>query len=395
MRIHRVDLQSRIDHLQKSKEISETNKKNIKDFVRACSIEGLGDHRIMKYVSTLKQIAVMMGRDDIKEATREDIENVMLAVRQKYKSEETRHDYLVALKKYYRWLNGGEEPEVTKFFKATKKKSSVKLPEDLLTESEVLSMIDTTRNPKDKALIAVLWDTGARIGEVGTLVLKNIKFDEYGAEILVNGKTGMRRVRAVFSVPYLMRWIEVHPDKDNPSAPLWTNDDPNPDKKYTSMGYMSLTKQVRKAANAAGIKKKIHAHLFRHSRATFMANHLTESQMDAVFGWVQGSAMPSTYVHLCGRDIDKAVLRAQGIEFKEDDTQKTSVQKCPRCQRSNTPQSVFCVNCGAALNINAVKEIEEKQAEIADMKAKLGNIEQLVEDAISQRLAAMISEKIK
>jgi len=371
--IHHNKLTVRIEGLRASTEISEVNKKNILDFVRSCSIEGLGDHRIMKYISALKQIAVFMDKD-ITQATREDIENVLLVVRKKFDSEETKHDYLVTLKKYYRWLNGGEDPEITKFFKATKNKAKAKLPDDLLTESEVLAMIETTRNPKDRALIATMWDTGARIGEVGTLSIKNVKFDEYGAEIMVSGKTGMRRVRAVFSVPYLMRWLEIHPDKENSNSPLWWNDDPNPASDKTSMGYASLTKQIKKAADAAGIKKKIHAHLFRHSRATYMANHLTESQMDAVFGWVQGSAMPSTYVHLSGRDIDKAILRAQGVEFEEDDKHKTHVQKCPRCQRINTPQSTFCINCGAALNIQAVQEIEREKTTIEEMKAEIDDL---------------------
>jgi hypothetical protein len=47
-----------------------------------------------------------------------------------------------------------------------------------------------------------------------------------------------------------------------------------------------------------------------------MANYLTEAQMNAYFGWVQGSGMPSVYVHLSGRDIDDAVLKANGITNK-------------------------------------------------------------------------------
>lgn len=44
-----------------------------------------------------------------------------------------------------------------------------------------------------------------------------------------------------------------------------------------------------------------------------MANYLTEAQMNDYFGWVQGSGMPSVYVHLSGRDVDDAILKANGI----------------------------------------------------------------------------------
>jgi integrase/recombinase XerD len=47
-----------------------------------------------------------------------------------------------------------------------------------------------------------------------------------------------------------------------------------------------------------------------------MANHLTEAQMNAYFGWIEGSGMPSIYVHYRG-DIDDAILRADGIVQKE------------------------------------------------------------------------------
>ncbi len=137
------------------------------------------------------------------------------------------------------------------------------------------------------------------------------------------------------------------------------------------MGYASLVKQVKKAADAAGINKRIHAHLFRHSRATFMANHLTEAQMDAVFGWVQGSSMPSTYIHLSGRDVDKAILKAQGVEIDDPEQHKSHVQKCPRCSRINTPNTMFCVNCGAALNIQAVTEIEKERAEMTELRKEM------------------------
>jgi hypothetical protein len=39
-----------------------------------------------------------------------------------------------------------------------------------------------------------------------TIQLKNIKFDEYGAVLIVTGKTGTRRIRIIASVPALSIW---------------------------------------------------------------------------------------------------------------------------------------------------------------------------------------------
>jgi integrase/recombinase XerD len=83
-------------------------------------------------------------------------------------------------------------------------------------------MIDAATNKRDKTIIALLWDIGAGIGEIGTLRIKHVKFDDAcSVIIIVNGKTGYRRARAVWSVPYLMDWLEEHPERDNPEATLW------------------------------------------------------------------------------------------------------------------------------------------------------------------------------
>jgi len=78
-------------------------------------------------------------------------------------------------------------------------------------------MINTAKNKSDKAIIALLWDIGTRIGEIGNLRVKHIKFDDLGGVIIVNGKTGPRRVRAVWSVDsepipkhYLIRYCHQY-----------------------------------------------------------------------------------------------------------------------------------------------------------------------------------------
>ena len=72
-------------------------------------------------------------------------------------------------------------------------------------------MIDAANSIRDKALIACLYEGGFRIGELGGLSLGDVTFDRYGAMVIVNGKTGMRRVMLIFAMPYLSQWLESHP----------------------------------------------------------------------------------------------------------------------------------------------------------------------------------------
>ncbi len=143
-----------------------------------------------------------------------------------------------------------------------------KLPNEVLTEDEVKRMIDAAENLRDKAMIAVLYESGTRRGEFMNLRIRDVVFDDYGAVIKVKGKTGERRIRLVSSVPYLLRYIDVHPQKDDPNAHLWVK--MGYPGKGEPVNYNTFSAQLKKIAKKAGIKKRIHMHLFRHSRATIL-----------------------------------------------------------------------------------------------------------------------------
>lgn len=69
------------------------------------------------------------------------------------------------------------------------------LPESLLSEEQVAQLINVCRSRRDRAIIAVLYDSGCRIGEIRTMKIKSVSFDKYGARIHVKGKTGARSLR--------------------------------------------------------------------------------------------------------------------------------------------------------------------------------------------------------
>lgn len=107
------------------------------------------------------------------------------------------------------------------------------------------------------------------------------------------------------------------------------------------------------------MKKKVNPHMFRRSRATNLANHLTEAQMNHMFGWVQGSDQPSTYVHLSGKDVDNALLKMHGFEPNNDKNKETLT--CPRCGEENKSSAKFCIECGQPLDLKSSMDLEDKK----------------------------------
>ena len=232
----------------------------------------------------------------------------------------------------------------------------------------------------------MLYESGCRIGEILSLMIRNVEFDEYGCVLLVDGKTGQRRVRVIASAPKLASWIDNHPLRDQPDAPLWVNlGAKNRRRALTYGGAKSILKEI---VDRAGIKKRVYPHLFRHSRATHLANHLTESQLKQHFGWIQGSSMASVYVHLSGRDVDRALLELNGINVsKEKEAEKFKAIDCPRCKTKNSPISKFCNSCGLALDLKVAIELDETKNKadklITELTKKPGVIDALLE-AIGQ-----------
>jgi integrase/recombinase XerD len=376
---HRVD--AVIGSVEKSTQICPQNKSAIQRFYSDCLVEGLTLARISKLLHHLRRIAMILNKD-FEEASKDDIVRVVKEIETNTSwSPATKHDYKVVLKKFYKWLRGtGEFPEEVKWIKATLKNGNHKLPEELLAEEDVRKLIEAAQHPRDKALILVLYESGCRIGELLTLRIKNILFDENGAVLLVNGKTGQRRVRIIASAPLLSAWLNNHPFREKPDAPLWTViGTKNHNQPLT---YPSVATQLRKIAKRAGVRKKVNPHAFRHARATFLASNLTEAQMKEYFGWVQSSDMASVYVHLSGRDVDNAILKLQGLgETGNEKADPLKVRNCARCDQKNSPTSKFCSRCGSPLDIRTAIELDEKRRtgdEVISMLVKDPEIQRII-----------------
>lgn len=348
------NVQERLKNLKES-----GNGDLILKFMNKLFAEGLSKPRVAKYANHLKIVSEKLGKSFLK-VTPDDIVTFLSELERSDYSIHTKKDYKVVLKRFFKFL--GRE-ELVKGVKTTVKGNQRKLPEEILTKSEVRKMIEVADHPRDKAMLAVLYEGGLRIGELASVRMKNIEFDEYGAVIKVQGKTGERRVRLVTSASLLAKWMEMHPGRENKEASLWVNLSTN--YKKEGVTYQGIAQNIKRIARKAGVKKRITPHLFRHSRATHLAGDLTEAEMDEYFGWVQGSDMPATYVHLSGRDVDDKILQIHGLKprGKEKQDEMRPVE-CPRCQYINSPVSRYCGRCGTVLDEKDRIKLEVKGVEL-------------------------------
>ncbi len=85
----------------KSNPISEKNALLIQKFENNCFTEGLSKSRITKYVYTLRKLVEWMDKD-FDEAHQDDIEELVNFIERRDYSAWTKHDYKVAIKRFYK-----------------------------------------------------------------------------------------------------------------------------------------------------------------------------------------------------------------------------------------------------------------------------------------------------
>jgi integrase/recombinase XerD len=363
-------------------------------FVDHLGALGLTVHRQNFYLSNLRTLARLLGRSFVN-PTRADLERVLAKIEKTDYEYWTKVNFRTTLKRFYKWHLGNDEeyPAVVRWIRTKNGgRAREKTATDLLTPEEVEKLLEACAHPRDKALVSLLYDSGCRISEVLTLRWGHVTFESWGAALAVSGKTGRRRVVVVGnSIPYLLAWKETHPLGGEPEAPVFVGQNAPGSKQGGAdepMNYASARRVIKMAAERAELRKRIHPHLFRHTRATELAKKVTEAPLEAQMGWVPGSGMAKVYVHLSGRDQDAAILKAHGIKLDEGHADDVARPKlCPRCDAQNASNAKFCRKCGMPLEAEAALRVDETREHL--MTAFM----QLASDPKFQKLMARAMAK--
>ena len=381
---YQARLERTIKRLENST-ISTNNQKILLKFKDQCLCDGISYGKTDAYLFYLVKFTGML-KKPLEGIGKEDIIKVISELNQTTYSEETKVSFKIAVRKLYKMIRDTEDyPPEVKWLKTTIAKNHTKIPEELLTEEEIESIIRCARTLRDKALLSTLAESGCRVGEIGTLQIKHISFEEHGARLTVKGKTGMRKILIINSSPYLQSWINEHPTNNDLNSYLWVS------QKGDCLCYNRITAILKLASKDAGIKKRVYPHILRHTRATRMALIMSEASLKVYFGWTQSSKVASVYIHLSGKDVDDAVLKANGIKIPEKQQYKPRLvpTNCQRCKTSNEITNKFCKLCGLVLDKEEADKILKADGERQQADEVMN---QLIKDP---EILALIKQKLK
>lgn len=239
-------------------------------------------------------------------------------------------------------------------------KRRIVLPE-VLSREEVSRLIDAIDDLFYKSLVAVMYETGARISEVLGVRYGDVEAFEYGFKVRIKrSKSEARTVLVVEYAPVLAAYLNTKSWRRG--EPLWPV---HPD---------TVRKVLRKAGERIGIKA--HPHMLRHSRAThlYLTHKFTEKELMLLFGW-KTRDMIDVYARLVESDAHRAYLSLFGYKAREE--REEELVQCPRCGQRNSPKARFCVRCGYPLGKEEREEVMKREVEIEEIKRELDELKRM------------------
>ena len=297
----------------------------------------------------------------------------------------TKKLYQICLKRFYRWLYGlpkGQYPDQVSWIEMSRSKATI-TQSDLVTAEELKKMINGADNSRNRAIVANLWESAFRAAEFLSLKMGSVTEQPYGFDLTAEvSKTEMRTVPITMTAKYLAAWLNDHPARGDPEAPLWCSFGLNTYGKPLT-GNKQLNSILKSAARRGGVTRNVHAHLMRHTRLTDMVRHgVRDSYLKGIAGWAKDSQMPSVYTHLSGTEIKEAVLRANGIDI-EPPKPTLRAMICERCEYENEPTAIYCSKCGTGLR----ETPDEVKVTVSE-----GTLDAIANRIVEQKLGALMAE---
>lgn len=258
---------------------------------------------------------------EIKDINKENIVNFLNWLEEERKvSKSSRNVRLAAIHSFVKYMQIEIPDNIFEFNKiiSIKKKKHQDREIPYLTVNEVkliLNQVDETTKLglRDKTLLTLLYDTGARVNEIIHLTVEDIRLDK-PETIKLHGKGNKVRVVPIMgnTVTLLKKYIDEYKILENKYISINNLFFNRSNRPLTKMGITYIinkyVSEVNKNNNV--IKINVHPHIFRHSKAV----HLLESNIELIYirDFLGHSSIKTTeiYAKVCNKNKVEALEKA-------------------------------------------------------------------------------------
>ncbi len=275
----------------------------VTSYERHLKATGKSAKTLQHYLGALAQFIQFCedeGLPDLNGIRREHVELWLVRLRERYAPASVLNRYK-ALRVFYAWMV--EEGEI-------RSSPLARIPQPVLEETRkdvvppeelarVFKEMERKRRWRDCALLAILYDTGMRAGEVAELKAEDVKLDD---GLIVVQRSKNKKMRTVGLSPQAVKYIDRYwrrPRSDLSSAfALSGHRGP-----LTANGIYQI---VRGIFEELGFEAKIGPHDLRHTSASHITGEMTESQMMSLYGWTD----PEMARHYARQALEKSAIEA-------------------------------------------------------------------------------------
>lgn len=334
---------------------------------------------------------------DLAEATREDVDNLMIFAHQRNKTVESKKCFVQHLKFLWRLLfpekdKFGREDETVvpypvRHLSSKMDKSTQKLRQDRLTLDEFDKLVSAFSDDiRMQALITLAHESLGRPQELLGRKIKDIElFDNYAKVIISeHGKEGIGILRSIDSFYYVSKWYNEHPLKADPEAYFFINLGTR--RKYGQLKPSAANVLIKRRCRRLGIHKPITMYSLKRNGVTYCRLR-GDSDVD-----IQHRARWSSTKQLKTYDLSRQddsfkleLIKRGIIEAGEKHKELAPrTKQCVFCQSVNGVVETICIKCKRPLDRKAIEEEEKVQKQETE---KLREEMQIVREQMQQLMS--------
>ena len=381
-----IDISRSLQNLEK--EVDPENAEAVRQLTDHSAAEGIGDSQQQRIIYAWKSMLIKFAPPGfrIKDASESELKQLVANLNRSDYAEATKHKMRCAVKKYYKVENNGKHPEKVEFFSVHRSSKPTSVTrDDLFTDQELQKLFQGFSSTRDRALTMVLYESGARPGEILSRNIGDFSSNGKGDFIYVEGikNTPDRTNQLVRSGRPIREWLSQHPlggelgSIKDPSVPLWVKTEQqacencgkiphhhNNSCSYSPdlsdrVNYAGFLRRFKKACETAEIpENKRRPYNLRHTRLTEVATFMGYEQLNKFAGWKPGSDRAKVYVHLNNDDVNKAIRDRYRLNTSHDEPKDV---ECPFCNTVNQKGHSECRTCGRPLSLQSKSEKQGKQ----------------------------------
>ena len=238
--------------------------KHISHFLTAKKIDGLSIRSLNNYQYNLKLFAGHMDKSIVKISTddiREDSGDLFDVRNQKDSSVQT---HINVLRSFFCWLNTEGIIRKNPMAKIKSLRVDKKGARHALTTEELERLRDACTTYREKALVEFLVSSGCRLSEIAGIKLAAI--DWQNRSVVVHGKGDKDRI-VYFSIRARLMTEAYIEERKGGEALFCSTKTP-----YPAIQPRAIQRALQIIGERAGLERKVHPHLLRHTFATHALN---------------------------------------------------------------------------------------------------------------------------